>query len=666
MKKLLLSAFILLSTQPQLSATHPVPAQTYICHNHPLRTAQQQTTDNPSETDIYDITMLVSEDFSKFTKGSVSAPDTELLDGYISPELTATPGWSAAYAVYQAGGCVYIDRNANNDANLCSPIITIPDNGKPVVVTFKGRLGDKDYNFDYVEVYMVDYSDKTRPAVTHQNDYAKCYDEWIEYKFVFDKPRKGSEYFFQFSGYDAAAYFDDIEIKFLDPKVETPVAEGYTDFRTDSFTACWDAVDQADGYLVSLYTINNDRDKTHNYIVKDLKTDECHHTFTGIETWNNIYYYTVKATKGLQQSPESKPVKVCGLITPTDINVTPDGSDNLTISWTDVPGAEYYELEAFRSHEAKADETFVLCEENFDKLVCSGTPTEPIWDLPLQEELDQYTNQPGWIAENPAHINGAYGLTGYYYQQYGQPAYLQSPYMDLSAAGGKVSVSADLYGAYVTDLDICNAIIRMLTIDLENNEATAVNRQTITDLPAEWGSYSVDLSGGTKLSAVEICATAGYLFIDNLRITQQLKAGEKVKVIYSIAKTDDNQIKIPVFDLLRGSDLNFRIRAVREIWDEMHFSINEYVRSPYTAEQTYSVATSGIEDTTNSRFSAKAFVENGQLFIVNPECLPVDVFDISGRQVASDHNGSQLVTVTLGEKGMYIVRIADRSVKVVF
>ena len=88
-----------------------------------------------------------------------------------------------------------------------------------------------------------------------------------------------------------------------------------------------------------------------------------------------------------------------------------------------------------------------------------------------RKKLDQYTNQPGWIAENPAHINGAYGLTGYYYQQYGQPAYLQSPYMDLSAAGGKVSVSADLYGAYVTDLDICNAIIRMLTIDLEKQRS---------------------------------------------------------------------------------------------------------------------------------------------------------------------------------------------------
>ena len=67
--------------------------------------------------------------------------------------------------------------------------------------------------------------------------------------------------------------------------------------------------------------------------------------------------------------------------------------------------------------EAKTDETFVVSEENFDKLVSSGTPLEPEWDLPEQEELDEFTNQPGWIAQNPAHINGAYGLVGYYYQQ---------------------------------------------------------------------------------------------------------------------------------------------------------------------------------------------------------------------------------------------------------
>ena len=58
-------------------------------------------------------------------------------------------------------------------------------------------------------------------------------------------------------------------IKFLDPKVTPPVASAHSDFHLKGFTANWEAVEGADSYLVSLYTINADRDKTRNYIVKD-------------------------------------------------------------------------------------------------------------------------------------------------------------------------------------------------------------------------------------------------------------------------------------------------------------------------------------------------------------------------------------------------------------
>ena len=59
----------------------------------------------PSESDLYDITMILSENFDKFTKGSYGAPDTEVLDGFINSDLTDAPLWSANY-VYQAGGAV--------------------------------------------------------------------------------------------------------------------------------------------------------------------------------------------------------------------------------------------------------------------------------------------------------------------------------------------------------------------------------------------------------------------------------------------------------------------------------------------------------------------------------------------------------------------------------
>ena len=322
-----------MSQQVVPSQTIPVKVPKHIERMHAPESSK-------SESEIYDVTMILSEDFEKFTKGTVEKPDTEVLDGFINSELTQAPYWSAQ-SVYQAGGSVFIDRANDINANLCSPILELPDNGKPVVVTFKGRLGDKTYNHDWVQVYMIDVTDPNDPK-TFTNDYANCYDEWKEYKFVLDKARKGTDFFFQFSGYDTSVLFDDIEIKFLDPKVTPPVASAHSDFHLKGFTANWEAVEGADSYLVSLYTINADRDKTRNYIVKDRPVDGTSYAFSDIETHEATYYYVVKAKKGNTESPESKAIKVNGLITPSDIKVTTGSSGHLEISWSEVPGADYY------------------------------------------------------------------------------------------------------------------------------------------------------------------------------------------------------------------------------------------------------------------------------------------------------------------------------------
>ena len=60
----------------------------------------------------------------------------------------------------------------------------------------------------------------------------------------------------------------------------------------------------------------------------------------------------------------------------------------------------------------------------------------------------------------------------------------------------------------------------------------------------------------------------------------------------------------------------------------------------------------------------KVMIENGTLFVVNPDGEAVEVFDTIGRNVASDHSGAQLVTIPLDSEGIYIVRVADKTFKV--
>lgn len=667
MKKLLLTALTQLLIVCPLYADRNVPAMTrhanFPRHEKPVAAAAD--TDEPSESDIYNVTMLVAENFDKLSAGSLEAPDENVLDGFIPSELTTTPYWSAYY-VYQAGGCLLIDRSKNNNANLCSPVLEIPADDRPVTVTFKARLGNKNVERDWVEVYVADATDPN-DVKTLTNDYAYVYDEWKEYKFVFTKKRPGTKYFFQFSGYDEPVFVDDIEIKILDPKIDAPVAADFSEFTNESFTANWSAVDGADAYKVSLYQINDDRDKTRNYLVKDLRVDGCSHTFTGLETPTNTFYYVVKTVKGESVSPESNAVKVQSLTVPANIAITKVDNDNLKITWDAVTGAEYYVINAFRSHKAEGNETYTLSSENFDKLVCDGTVLQPEVPYQSQEELDEWTDQPGWIAEFPLHINGAYGLSGYYGEQYGYLVYLESPIMDLRAGGGKVKVSADLYGQKVNQTDVCTATFRTLKYVVEDGREKLVttDADVTAKIPEAWTNYSFELGGGTAMSVVEIVANAGALYIDNLKITQDLKAGERVSVPYLNSKSKTNEITVPVSSLLRGSEIIVRIQAVREIWDKMHFSVNEYVRSPFSDDYSQAISTSGIDDIDNGATEPKAFVEGSVIRVVNPAGDSVEAYDMTGRLVAADRSGSQLIDLPVDNAGIYVVRVAGKAIKVV-
>lgn len=663
MNKLLLASLTMACCILPASSQSPIPAK--VQHSRaPIARDRGPRAKAPSEKDIYDITMIISEDFNKFTKGRIGEPDTEVLDGFISSELTNTPQWSAQY-VYQAGGTAYIDRNNEVNANLCTPVVEIPQNGKPVTVTFRACMANPEYQFDWAEVYIIDATNPNDLRV-YSNDYAYYYnDDWREYCFVFEKERTGTKYFFQFAGYATSMYLDDVEIKFRDAKLPAPVATGHSDFTDSGFTANWTPVEGADSYLVSLFTLEANRDKTRNYILEDVPVSDCKYTFTDLATPSTTYYYTVKALKGTQQSPESNAMKVHSLTIPQNIATKINDDNTVTISWDAVTGAEYYELTAMRSYEAKGDETYILSKENFDKLVSPGTPATPEYkNLPAQEELDEWTDQPGWIAEGPAHINGAYGLIGSFAQTYGDNIYLESPIMDLRANGGKVKFTADLYAQPLDLYDNCLAQFEMYNLITEDGKQKLkrVDYFTTPSLASEWQQHSADLTGGTEQSTVSIWATAGYLYIDNIEITQDLKAGEKVSVPYMNAKPERNEVTLPIHDLLRGSNLSFHLCAVREIWDIMHFSVNEYVKSPLTQEFVVPIATLGISDT-EAAPQAKAFVRDGKLTVVNPDAAPVCVTDMAGRTIATD-SGSQLSVIDLPAKGVYVVQIGEKTVKV--
>ena len=51
--------------------------------------------------------------------------------------------------------------------------------------------------------------------------------------------------------------------------------------------------------------------------------------------------------------------------------------------------------------------------------------------------------------------------------------------------------------------------------------------------------------------------------------------------------------------------------------------------------------------------------------MINPDGDNIEILDMSGRTVATDKSGSQLVRLTVSARGVYVVRVAGKTLKVV-
>ena len=91
---------------------------------------------------------IMREDFSKMSTGTVENPDrdakiNEYVDGgvywwNIKPEYTTLPHWGSHF-VYPAGGCLYMDADNNDGAQLNTPLIDVGGRCRIALVQFKAR-----------------------------------------------------------------------------------------------------------------------------------------------------------------------------------------------------------------------------------------------------------------------------------------------------------------------------------------------------------------------------------------------------------------------------------------------------------------------------------------------------------------------------------------------
>lgn len=514
---------------------------------------------SPSLREIGSEIVLVSEDFAKFTAGSEDDPDgTELSDwndGTIDAKYTQQPGWRGGF-VYQAGGCAYLDVDTEEGTGwLITPTLNLSNYGGSFTIKFRARVASsKSSTTDEIYVQnclLGEYSNSVTSSQTIEGT-----TKWKEYTLTFTDGNSKDD--IQITAKSYPIFIDDITITQIDNgKPGAPLAQAATNVSDTQFTANWQAVEGAEGYLLSVYTLKN---ATEQYLFKDKEVNGTSYDVTGIEA-NIDYYYTVCSKRNGETSNTSNIITVIRkLKTPVTLPATNVASYGFTANWQSVPQATAYAVYTILTHTAQADnEPFNLFKSDFSA-VKVGTIDSP-WDYSrlggIRVFLDDLAPRCDWIAFAPMAAQGMFGISNMFLD-YNVPGTIYSPILDLGHDGGKSTLRFNVLGRNVTKLRICVLKDRA---DGKADELFKTECPVTTDLAEQ----VISLEKGEKDTYVEISIAegTGYVLFDDLQLSQNLNKGESTEMKYKYDETSDTSRRIDTPDYSAGDVYAYTVQAFR-------------------------------------------------------------------------------------------------------
>lgn len=633
-------------------------------------------TDYGTEEDV------LTEDFSLMPTGSIGAPDetvvltSDSLSSYpvwirMKPEYTHTPGWGG-HEIYPAGGCVAL--SATEFTNLNTPMLDCSKHQGIVFLEFQARA-DADATGQLVVEAAETYNMQPSWSFLGSN-YIDVTSEWQTYRVQYQGAGKYT--MFNFSKNEGSQdpvqthiYIDNVKVYTINPYITMPSTLPYTDYTGQSFVAHWTKVGDAAKYLVNVYNASSDMRGNLNpgdLLKKDIEVTDTFTTISGIES-GATYYYTVRAVNAEgKESFETQPEMVFDLVAPVLEKATINGAQ-YNAKWSAVPSAERYNYWAFSTRTASADGEFTVTDEPLSGLqMPDGSDIDWTVDEPRTYVYPNYylapAAQAGWDAKNGLPFPDCVGVDGYQYVFNHEDAGLVSPELDLSKDGGKATIKVQLRGergdVWYNDgtketrtTRACVAVFNWDDALGDYKQAELIYTDSVS--PDKFSDYTVNITKGSARTKVGIYAiwAPGYLFIKNLKVTQNYKQGDTfVNPYYFGRYLEDTQVDVTVPARAYDTQLSHKVCAVK-----VNPTTMQEKDSPYSAtEQVGVVAGIGRVSLAQGQVS----VDNGRLNVTGSG--RVEVYTLDGKQV---YGGKAGTPVQL-KSGAYIVRTENNTVKVVF
>lgn len=282
--------------------------------------------------------VLVSEDFSKFTAGSEATPDnTDVCDsqtGAISSSYVQTPGWWGQ-AIYQAGGCAYVGTYTYYEEEMTgfinSPDLDLTGNDGVCTVYFRAKSTNPDG--DEMIVMSGSTSAVSSGSVAITNN-------WADYSVVLGNGEEG--YSIQMYADLYPYYLDDIRV--VVEGMRAPENLRCSAYDGTSATIAWDAVEGADSYTVNVYWANYDL-MQYEEQETGISVAGTSYNLTGLSA-DREYYFNVTAVKDGKPGAESALAEI-SMAGPVALPCSNFSKTSFTANWEALDIADSYLLSVY-------------------------------------------------------------------------------------------------------------------------------------------------------------------------------------------------------------------------------------------------------------------------------------------------------------------------------
>lgn len=413
------------------------------------------------------------------------------------------------------------------------------------------------------------------------------------------------------------------------------------------------------------YTTN--KPTTYNYVLKDEKVEQQDNEdgTVGFEV-NGLdpdtdYTYSVKSVNSDFTSVASDEQEVYAVSIPTALPATNITANSYTANWTSHKKVDFYRVDQLQQTVIDKDtKDYVMLDEDFSKVTSSLTEADLLEGFYDEGErtsgympLDDITKIAGWKASSTVRVNGWLGGNEAKQGSGTIAGAIVTPTIDLSHNEGACNISLRVWGSEGDWLIIQGSNPASLAT-IEFPKGGGIVEKTITMPLCTSKEQLTFYSNNYKV-----------FLIDYIKITQDVKVGDKVTTITGSVLTEDADTKSMVMTnpgFSDGHDVLYRVTAMRYDKDSQESHKYYSTSTPSDLMLVKNPNPSGIG-------SVEAAAENvagveGGIVVNAANATTVNVFNLSGQLVASKAcgNGHAFVSVA---PGVYVVKTNSTAAKVV-